>query len=119
MLNASAHTTVANTAARRVVDRPNSVPPRRLANNDRSRPVRRAGSGLFRGEGLGRRRGDGDGDGAGLGSTTSSDLRREPWEREVAGVAGGVAQGLLDPQQLVVLGHPLAAGRRAGLDLAD
>ena len=34
------------------------------------------------------------------------------------GVARGVVQLLLDAQQLVVLRHPLAAGRRAGLDLA-
>ena len=42
----------------------------------------------------------------------------EPRERQIAGVAGGVAERLLDAQQLVVLGHPLAAGRRTGLDLA-
>ena len=36
---------------------------------------------------------------------------REPREGQVAGVAGGVAEGLLDAQQLVVLGDTLAAGR--------
>src|SRR5690606_20956945 len=34
-----------------------------------------------------------------------------------AGIAGVGAQGLLDAQQLVVLGHAVAAAQRAGLDL--
>src|ERR1700733_8004420 len=42
----------------------------------------------------------------------------EPRERGRARVAGRVGEVLLDTQQLVVLGHPLAARRGAGLDLA-
>src|SRR5690606_7433004 len=38
-------------------------------------------------------------------------------ERVAAGVAGIRAQRLLDTQQLVVLGHAVAAAQRAGLDL--
>src|SRR3954451_2013881 len=34
-----------------------------------------------------------------------------------SGVPGGVAQLLLDPEELVVLRHALGAGRRTGLDL--
>ena len=44
-------------------------------------------------------------------------LRAEPRERQVTRVARGVAEPLLDPQQLVVLRDPLGAGRRTGLDL--
>ena len=40
-------------------------------------------------------------------------------ERRPAGVDGRHPKLLLDPQKLVVLGDPLGAGRRAGLDLAD
>ena len=43
---------------------------------------------------------------------------REPGEGKVAGVARGVAERLLDTQQLVVLGDALATGGRTGLDLA-
>src|SRR5215216_4292821 len=39
-------------------------------------------------------------------------------EGRQAGVDGGASQGLLYAEELVVLGHALAAGRRAGLDLA-
>src|SRR5207302_2518576 len=39
-------------------------------------------------------------------------------EGGAAGVAGGGAEVGLDAQQLVVLGHALAAGGGAGLDLA-
>ena len=38
-------------------------------------------------------------------------------ERVAAGIAGDVAQLLLDAQQLVVLGHAVRARQRAGLDL--
>src|SRR6185312_10200617 len=41
----------------------------------------------------------------------------EPRERRRARVARRVAQVLLDAQQLVVLGDPLAPGRGTGLDL--
>src|SRR5207237_9111713 len=34
-----------------------------------------------------------------------------------AGVDGALPEGLLDAQQLVVLGHPVGAGRRPRLDL--
>src|SRR2546425_11684800 len=47
-----------------------------------------------------------------------SALVLEPRERRAAGVARGVVQLLLDAHQLVVLGHPVRAGRGAGLDLA-
>src|SRR4051794_13547261 len=39
-------------------------------------------------------------------------------ERARSGVPGGVTELLLDAQELVVLGDPVRAGRRAGLDLA-
>src|SRR5450432_4604552 len=42
----------------------------------------------------------------------------EPRESGGAGVARGIRELLLDPQELVVLGDPLAPRRRAGLDLA-
>src|SRR5690606_38647827 len=42
---------------------------------------------------------------------------RQRDERGAAGVARGCAQRLLDAQQLVVLGHAVAAAQRAGLDL--
>src|SRR5690606_17348713 len=51
-------------------------------------------------------------------ATVGSVLRGEPRERQVARVAGRVPEGLLDAEQLVVLGHSLAAGGSAGLDLA-
>src|SRR3954464_14030512 len=38
--------------------------------------------------------------------TLGRPLLAEPGERGGAGVAGGVVEVLLDPQQLVVLGHP-------------
>src|SRR5690606_5569449 len=38
-------------------------------------------------------------------------------EGVAAGVGRAIAQLLLDPQQLVVLGHPVAAAQRTGLDL--
>src|SRR5215207_11034932 len=41
-----------------------------------------------------------------------------PREGRATRVARRVVELLLDPQQLVVLGHPLGARRRAGLDLA-
>src|SRR5438876_10433138 len=39
-------------------------------------------------------------------------------KNRAAGVARRSTQLLLDPEQLVVLGHPVGAGQRAGLDLA-
>jgi len=39
-------------------------------------------------------------------------------ERAQSGVAGGRAELLLDPEELVVLGDPLGTARGAGLDLA-
>ncbi len=45
-------------------------------------------------------------------------LRGEPREGAAAGVDGGVAQFLLDAQQLVVLRDAVGAGGGAGLDLA-
>src|SRR5574343_825241 len=59
-------------------------------------------------------------------STTNGQRRRfrvsigsavQAHERAAAGVAGLGAQRLLDAQQLVVLGHAVAAAQRAGLDL--
>src|SRR5690606_3852145 len=44
-----------------------------------------------------------------------SALQRD--EGVAAGVAGRTTQGLLDAQQLVVLGHAVAAAKRTGLDL--
>src|ERR1700742_4068665 len=44
-------------------------------------------------------------------------VQRKARERQIACVAGGVAQRLLDAQQLVVLGDTLAAGGGARLDL--
>src|SRR3954468_15824854 len=41
----------------------------------------------------------------------------EPREGDSAGVARGVVELLLDPEQLVVLHGPVGACRRAGLDL--
>src|SRR5699024_4583929 len=46
-----------------------------------------------------------------------SALRREPGEGQLTRVAGGVTEGFLDAQQLVVLRDPLAARRSTGLDL--
>ena len=43
---------------------------------------------------------------------------RRTSEGEIARVTGRVAEGFFDAHQLVVLGHPLTARRRTGLDLA-
>src|SRR5690606_17691581 len=45
-------------------------------------------------------------------------LLPEPREGAATRVTGGVVQGLLDAQQLVVLGDPVGTGRGARLDLA-
>src|SRR3954471_425350 len=42
----------------------------------------------------------------------------EPGEGGTAGVDRRLAEFLLDPEQLIVFGDPLAAGRRSGLDLS-
>src|SRR4029453_2011995 len=42
----------------------------------------------------------------------------EPRERRGSGVTGCVVEILFDPQQLVVLGHPVGSRRSARLDLA-
>jgi hypothetical protein len=56
---------------------------------------------------------------AGGGPSTGRQLSGlEPWKGRGACVAGRVVEILLDPQQLVVLGHPVGTRRSAGLDLA-
>src|SRR4029079_12730924 len=52
-----------------------------------------------------------------LGTGRYRSSARVPGERTGAGVAGGVGEVLLDPEELVVLRDPLGAGRGTGLDL--
>src|SRR3954471_7594149 len=130
MVNASAHTTIATTAARRVVDMPSTfaAPDARFAARPRrSRALVVSTSPVRRRAASGRRaRADPPVRAASRrlralprSAMTCSGLGAEPREGQLAGVPGGVAGGLLDAQQLVVLRDPLAAGRSAGLDLAD
>src|SRR5437773_8397319 len=51
-------------------------------------------------------------------SAPGSQLGPHDTKNRAAGVARRSTQLLLDPEQLVVLGHPVGAGQRAGLDLA-